>query len=883
MFYVLDGNQVIASSVVDQTQESGDSASPWLSLGDFFVSGTTLQVEIVYQSYYYNNSTAVADAVSVQPVLGNTGADDNFHVQTASPTIDAGDPTSLSFNEPLPNGGRVNLGSDGNTPHATTSPAQLIQVLSPNGLEKYVQGQQVDLQWQSDGLANLQRTIDINAGNGPAVGDFQANIYQTNGYYYGNGSFNTPVDLSGVSDPAPESVYQSYAAASGGQGNTLSYRLPVPDGTYTIRLDFADDNSYYEGQRVFDVNLQGSTVQSAYDIFQAAGDVADKATELTFTVTASGGSGIALDLVNDTSNPAILSGIELTRMNPAGYNNPTVDLAYSPDGGSTWMAIASDVSMDQFGAGSYAWTIPANATTGADYLLRVTSDQVPTVQGTSAAPFSVANSGHFYYVNDGSTAGDLYSSAPGNNANDGKTPATPMASLGALLSAYVMHPGDVVYVDAGNYQVVKNIVLTPGDSGITIIGPGAEDATLDRGNTNNGSYVFELAGATNVTIEDLGITGGFDGLYADPGSSSTGLSVTNSFLFGNANSGADIEQSNDGATFSADSFYGITTMAQPIGLVLNNVNDSVVTGSVANDSSNTGFSVYGFGDLITANQAHDDGTGISINANGSGSAELTTVSNNTVRKNSSYGIYASGDVNVTANTVFDNVTGTGIEILDGTAANNEVYGNLLGIYSGDPSSTVAGNRVYDNSDTGILAYAYSSIQGNYVYSNGVGIQTAYNNYWGGPFAGTISDNLVYANVDGGIEVANASGALVVNNTVYELVGDALRISGGSNGVRIENNILWVEAGYDIDVADDSQSGLASDYNLFNKGTDPNAHVGYYGGIEDTFADWQAIGQDAHSVAGNPNFVAISGTTTCWATPRPMAATTAARTTTSTRC
>ena len=258
------------------------------------------------------------------------------------------------------------------------------------------------------------------------------------------------------------------------------------------------------------------------------------------------------------------------------------------------------------------------------------------------------------------------------------------------------------------------------------------------------------------------------------------------------------------------------------------------------------------------------------------------MSNNTVRENSSYGIYASGDVNVTANTVFDNVTGTGIEILDGTAANNEVYGNLLGIYSGDPSSTVAGNRVYDNSDTGILAYAYSSIQGNYVYSNGVGIQTAYNNYWGGPFAGTISDNLVYANVDGGIEVANASG---LGGEQHRLRAGGRRPGalGGSNGVRIENNILWVEAGYDIDVADDSQSGLASDYNLFNKGTDPNAHVGYYGGIEDTFADWQAIGQDAHSVAGNPNFVAISAPTTCWATPRPMAATTAARTTTSTRC
>ena len=167
------------------------------------------------------------------------------------------------------------------------------------------------------------------------------------------------------------------------------------------------------------------------------------------------------------------------------------------------MAIASGVSMDQFGRGGYAWTVPADAATGTDYLFRVTSDQIPTVQGTSAAPFTVANSGNLYYVNDGSTTGDLYTSAAGNNANDGKTKATPMASLGALLSAYVMHPGDIIYVDSGNYQVVRNIVLGPNDSGITIEGPGAADVTLNRGNTNSGSYVFELDGATNVTISGM--------------------------------------------------------------------------------------------------------------------------------------------------------------------------------------------------------------------------------------------------------------------------------------------------------------------------------------------------------------------------------------------
>ncbi len=845
-FSIIDGGGLINTITVDQSQspvDPDDPSSSWQSLGIFYVTGSTLQVQVAQNSTYYNVFyPAVADAVRLQPIKGDVGADDDFHVHASSPTIDAGDPVSLSYNEPLPNGGRINLGFDGNTALAASSPSQLIQVLSPNGLEKFVQGQQVNLQWQSDGLASLERIVDINTGNGPAIGDFQANMDQVDGNYYANGSFTNPVDVNGVDNPAPEAVYQSYVSAPGGAGNTIAYGLPVPDGTYTIRLDFADDSSYYEGQRVFDVDLQGTTVQGNYDIFEAAGDVADRATQLTFTVTASGGNGIALDLLNDTYDPAILSGIEITRTNPAGIANPTVNLAYSADGGSTWIAIASGVAMDRFGRGGYAWTVPANAATGTDFLFRVTSDQIAAVKGTSAEPFTVANSGHLYYVNDGTTSGGVYTTASGNNANDGKTKATPMASLGALLSAYVMHPGDIIYVDSGNYQVVRNIVLGPNDSGITIEGPGAASVTLNRGNTNSGSYVFELDGASNVTISGLGVTGGAYGLYGDYGSGSTGLTVSNSSFFANANTGADLEYSNDDATFLDDAFFGITATPQPNGLVLNNVNDSAVTGSVAHDSSNTGIYVNGLRDSIEGNQAHDDGTGISVSANSGGPADLTTVSDNIVRENSSNGIIASGDVLVTKNTVFDNVTGVGIEVINATATDNEVYGNVVGIYTGTSSSTITGNRVYNNSGSGIYAYLNTDVSGNYVYSNRVGIQTDYTEYGGG-FSGTISDNLVYANVDGGIDLFDASVALVVNNTVYELVGDAVAVNGSSQNIRIENNILWVESGYDIDVAGDSQAGLASDYNLFNKGTDPNAHVGYYGGIQDTFAQWQAIGQD----------------------------------------
>ncbi len=813
------------------------------------MTDSTLEVQISQAQYccgiYYQ---AITDAVAVQPIVGDAGADDNFHVRASSPTIDAGDPDSPAYNEPLPNGGRINLGFDGNTPQATTSPAQLFQVLAPNGLEKYVQGQQVDLQWRSDGLADLQNVLDINTGNAPAIGDFQANTDQLGGYNFYDSSFTNPVDLSGVANPAPEAVYQTYAGAPYGAGNTLSYLLPVPDGTYTIRLDFADDSSYGEGQRVFDVQLQGTTVQAGYDIFKAAGDVADKATELTFTVTASGGSGIALDLVNDTYYPAILSGIEITRTNPAGIANPSVDLAYSPDGGVTWMPIASGISMDQFGNGSFDWTIPANAATGTDYLFRVTSDQVPTVNGVSTGAFTVANSGDLYYV-----------SATGNNADDGKTEATPMASLGALLNAYVMHPGDIVYVESGSYQILKNIVLGPNDSGITIEGTGAAGVTLNRGNTINGSYVFELDGATNVAITGLEITGGYDGLYGDPGTTSTGLTVTNSSFYANAYAGVDLDAYYSGdfddATFTNDAFYGTAATAQAYGLMLYSVNDSEVSQNVANDESNTGIYVYGVRELIEGNEAYDDNTGIEVDAGGSGPADLATVTNNIVRENSSYGIFASGDVLVTQNLAYDNVTGVGISVPNATASDNQVYGNLIGISTLDNSSTVLGNRVYDNSGTGIYAFGDSSIEGNYVYSNGVGIQTAYAY---NAFSGTVSNNLVYVNVDGGIELSGSSGALVVNNTVYEVVGDALGISGGSYNIRVENNILWVDSGYDIDVAADSQSGLSSDFNLFNTGSDANANVAYYGGVLATLAQWQTTGQDAHSLAGNPGFVEIDG-------------------------
>ena len=118
-----------------------------------------------------------------------------------------------------------------------------------------------------------------------------------------------------------------------------------------------------------------------------------------------------------------------------------------------------------------------------------TPDGTARCKGTSDEAFLIANGGHDYYVNDASPAGDVFTTAVGNNANSGKTPDRPMATLAALLDAYDLDPGDVIHVDAGTYSLLATSSSTAQDSGVRIEGPGpARRPCSNRGNVNAGSY-----------------------------------------------------------------------------------------------------------------------------------------------------------------------------------------------------------------------------------------------------------------------------------------------------------------------------------------------------------------------------------------------------------
>src|SRR5262249_3467581 len=169
-YTVFDGQQPLAAATISQFQDPNGflyDGVYWNEVGIFYVTGTTLVVQVSQQSS--SSAPALADGVRIQRLIGDGGDDDNFHVQDGSPTIDQGDLTSPYSLEPAPNGARVNQGFDGNTPNAHTSANPLLQVLSPNGNEKYEIDGTYTITWREVGIPGSGNHVVIELIQGQTV------------------------------------------------------------------------------------------------------------------------------------------------------------------------------------------------------------------------------------------------------------------------------------------------------------------------------------------------------------------------------------------------------------------------------------------------------------------------------------------------------------------------------------------------------------------------------------------------------------------------------------------------------------------------------------------------------------------------------------------
>lgn len=150
----------------------------------------------------------------------------------------------------------------------------------------------------------LVSSIAIDCGSTSAVGSFQADSGASSGT---TDSTTSPIDTSGVLNPAPQAVYQTERWS----GDQFSYTLPglKPGAAYTVRLHFAEIFYNAVGDRRFNVLINGSTVLSNFDIFATAGG-ADKAVVETFAATPDALGRITIAFANIFGG-ATCAGIEV--------------------------------------------------------------------------------------------------------------------------------------------------------------------------------------------------------------------------------------------------------------------------------------------------------------------------------------------------------------------------------------------------------------------------------------------------------------------------------------------------------------------------------------------------------------------------------------------
>jgi len=181
-------------------------------------------------------------------------------------------------------------------------------------------------------------SLAINFG-GPTVGAYVADVDDTGGT---NSSTGSTIDLSKVTNPAPEAVYQT-----GIYGNiTVAIPNLQPGSMYNIRLHTSENTFSGPNKRVFNLSVNGTQVLTNYDIYAQAGgkniavipsfvSIPDAYGMLTFTFTGVTDNPYinAIDLTQQVGPipvPPVPTGLTI-----AGSGTTGLNLSWTSGGGST--------------------------------------------------------------------------------------------------------------------------------------------------------------------------------------------------------------------------------------------------------------------------------------------------------------------------------------------------------------------------------------------------------------------------------------------------------------------------------------------------------------------------------------------------------------------
>ncbi len=145
-------------------------------------------------------------------------------------------------------------------------------------------------------------SICIDSGSTTAVTPFVADEDFVGG---GTVSHANTIDLSKVTNPAPEAVYQT------SRSSAFTYTIPgfTANSMHTVRLHFCETYFSAAGDRTFDVSINNTQVLTDFDIYAAAGG--KNIANIQQFSEAANSSGQYVITTTNVVNQALLAGIEI--------------------------------------------------------------------------------------------------------------------------------------------------------------------------------------------------------------------------------------------------------------------------------------------------------------------------------------------------------------------------------------------------------------------------------------------------------------------------------------------------------------------------------------------------------------------------------------------
>jgi fibronectin type 3 domain-containing protein len=294
-------------------------------------------------------------------------------------------------------------------------------------------------------------------------------------------STTTTIATTGVTNPAPQAVYQSE------RYGYVTYYINglTPGATYKVRLHNCENYWTAAGQRQFNVVINGVQVLTNFDIVATAGGQF-KAVVNEFNIVADSQGHITIAFTKGAADLPTIKGVEIYYVSAATLSAPTGLTATAGNGqvALTWNTVS----------GATSYNIYRSMTSGGE-------GGTPYKTGVTSASFTdtgLTNGTTYYYtvaaVNSTANSGQS-AEASATPTSGGSVPAAPSGVSTSSGNAQVTISW-TASSGATSYNLYRS--TTPGGEGTTAYKTNVTSPYTDTGLTNGTTYYYEVAAVNSV-------------------------------------------------------------------------------------------------------------------------------------------------------------------------------------------------------------------------------------------------------------------------------------------------------------------------------------------------------------------------------------------------